>query len=312
MLPINAVESMGMIVANLDRSIDFYTTILSFQKVSDRQVSGGEIDKLYGLSDVKLRVAHIRLGDQLLELTEFITPKGRAIPADSRSNDLWFQHIAIVVSNMEPAYQHLQHHRVSQTSPSPQTLPAWNPVAGGIQAFYFKDPDGHNLELIYFPAGKGDPKWHNSTAPLFLGIDHTAIVVTNTAISRSFYCDLLGMNLHQESENYGSEQEKLSGISNAKVKISSLKTTAGLGIELLEYLEPTSGRSIPIDSRLNDIWSYQTTITIEDSLSKLQQLVTNCSPLISTSNILSSSTEIGFDRNVLVKDPDGHTIKLVQ
>ena len=285
MLPINAVESMGMIVANLDRSIDFYTTILSFQKVSDRQVSGGEIDKLYGLSDVQLRIAQLQLGEQLLELTEFITPKGRVIPVDSRSNDRWFQHIAIVVREMEPAYQHLQDHRVSQISPSPQTLPAWNPVAGGIQAFYFKDPDGHNLELIYFPAGKGDPKWHNSTAPVFLGIDHTAIVVANTAISRAFYCDLLGMKLHQESENYGSEQEQLSGISNAKVKISSLKTTAGLGIELLEYLEPTSGRSIPSDSRLNDIWSYQTTITIKDSLSSIQQLTI---------------------------DPDGHIIKVIQ
>ena len=34
------------------------------------------------------------------------------------------------------------------------------PGAGGIQAFYFRDPDGHFLEMLAFPAGKGDAKWH--------------------------------------------------------------------------------------------------------------------------------------------------------
>jgi hypothetical protein len=92
---------------------------------------------------------------------------------------------------MDRAYQHLHHHWVAQTSPNPQTLPAWNPVAGGIESFHFQDPDGHNLELIHFPVGKGDPKWQNPTESLFLGIDHTAIVVANTVISLAFYVDLL-------------------------------------------------------------------------------------------------------------------------
>jgi catechol 2,3-dioxygenase-like lactoylglutathione lyase family enzyme len=157
MLPINAVESIGMTVDKMDRSIHFYTTVLACQKLSDRQVSGAEIDRLYGLSDVHLRVVKLQLGDELFELIEFLTTKGRPMPVNSHSNDLWFQHLAIVVRDMERAYQHLRHHWVSQTSPYPQTLPAWNPVAGGIESFYFKDPDGHNLELIHFPVGKGDP-----------------------------------------------------------------------------------------------------------------------------------------------------------
>ena len=60
-------------------------------------------------------------------------------------------------------------------------MPDWNPSAGGIRAFYFRDPDRHVLEVIWFPAGKGAPRWqrHAPTA-LFLGIDHTAIVVADT------------------------------------------------------------------------------------------------------------------------------------
>ena len=35
--------------------------------------------------------------------------------------------------------------------------------------------DGHFLEVLWCPVGKGDPKWQAATSRLFLGIDHTAI-----------------------------------------------------------------------------------------------------------------------------------------
>ena len=301
-MSIIAVESVGMTVADMERSLDFYTTVLSCKKISDREVVGIEFDRLYGLSNVRLRVAKLQLGDEIIELTEFLTPKGRPIPLDSRSNDRWFQHIAIVVRDMEQAYHHLHQHRVSQTSPNPQTLPAWNPVAGGIQSFYFKDIDGHNLELIHFPEGKGDRKWQHSTEPLFLGIDHTAIVVANSASSRAFYCDRLGMKLQQESQNSGLEQERLSGISGAQVHISSLKAPAGLGIELLEYGSPNHGRPMPKDTHANDLWFWQTAIAVEDAIATVQQLQATQSQLFS-SELISASE---FDQGFLIQDPDGH------
>jgi catechol 2,3-dioxygenase-like lactoylglutathione lyase family enzyme len=308
MMLTNAVESIGMTVADMDRSIYFYTTLLACQKISDRRISGVEIDRLYGLSNVHLRVVKLQLGDESVELTEFLTPKGRPIPADSCSNDRWFQHIAIVVRDMEKAYQHLHHHWVSQTSPNPQTLPAWNPVAGGIESFYFKDPDGHNLELIHFPAGKGDPKWQRSTESMFLGIDHTAIVVANTANSLVFYCDLLGMKLQQESINSGSEQEKLSSVNNAKVKISSLKAPAGLGIELLEYIEPDNGRLMPIDTRPNDLWCCQTMISLQNSISDFKQQQATSIKFDSTATIPVLEPNIESRQGFPIQDPDGHII----
>jgi catechol-2,3-dioxygenase len=110
---------------------------------------------------------------------------------------------------MDKAYQHLRAHKIRHASTGPQTIPASNKAAAGIRAFYFKDPDGHNLEIIYFPQGKGDPRWQNANARLFLGIDHTAIVVEDTAQSLKFYRDLLGLKLAGESMNHGAEQEHL-------------------------------------------------------------------------------------------------------
>jgi catechol 2,3-dioxygenase-like lactoylglutathione lyase family enzyme len=317
-MPITAVKSIGMTVADLDRSIDFYTTVLGFTKITERQVTGRESadvsswrsEQVPSASEIQMRVAELQLGSETIELTEFLTTKGRPIPVDSRSNDRWFQHLAIVVSDMHRAYQHLRQHSIVQVSPQPQTLPDSNPIAGGIQAFYFRDPDGHNLELIHFPAAKGDPKWQQESDALFLGIDHTAIVVSDTAASLALYRDLLGMELKQQSENFGVEQEQLSGIANVKVRISSLTAAAGIGIELLEYLAPTTGRSISADTEFNDLWCWQTKIAIDDAMDTIDRLKTADFPIVSA-EVSRTESDLEFHRQFLIKDPDGHLIRQV-
>ena len=314
-MPTTTVASVTITVDDVEQSIDFYTTILGCAKISDREISGQDIDQLYGLNNVHLRLATLQLGEQTIELTEFITPKGRPIPPNLRSLDRAFQHIAIVVSDMEKAYQQLEHYEgpygiLSKTSSSPQTLPQWNRVAGGVQAFYFKDPDGHNLELIHFPEGKGKKEWHQSTSSLFLGIDHTAIVIANTIASRAFYCDLLGLTLQQESRNLGLEQERLSDVEKARVYVSSLSASSGLGVELLEYVEPHGGYPIPIDTCANDLWFWQTTIVVEDLVAQVQRLQSYEFPIVATKGIEVPS--LGFKRSLLIRDPDGHTVRLAE
>ncbi len=110
-----------------------------------------------------MRVVRMRLGEEVVELTEYLAPRGRPIPLDSRSNDRWFRHIAIIIDDMDRAYAWLRQQRVQHASSGPQRLPDWNRNAGGIRAFYFKDPDGHVLEILQLPAGKGDPRWHRAT-----------------------------------------------------------------------------------------------------------------------------------------------------
>ena len=314
-MPTISVASVSLTVSDIERSSNFYTNILGFVKVGDREVVGQDIDRFYGLNGIHLRLVTLQLGEQTIELTEFITPKGRPIPPNLRSIDRAFQHIAIVVSDMAQAYQQLEHYDgpygiSSKTSSSPQTLPNWNRVAGGIQAFYFKDPDGHNLELIHFPDGKGKAAWHQSTSSLFLGIDHTAIVIANTAVSRAFYCDLLGLRLQQESRNLGLEQERLSDVAKARVHVSSLSASSGLGIELLEYMEPHEGHPIPIDTCANDLWFWQTTIVVEDLAAQIQRSHAYEFPLTNIKGIEVPS--LGLKQSLLVRDPDGHTVRLTE
>lgn len=251
-----AVKAVAVTVSDLERAERFYGDVLQFNLVEETEVSGKEYEQLYGVSGLRLRIARMRLGDQEIKLLHFLAPTGRPFPLDSRSNDHWFQHIAIVVSDMTRAYARLRAANVQHASSGPQRLPDWNPQAGGIEAFYFRDPDGHFLELIHFPPGRGAAHWQNAQGHLFQGIDHTAIVVEDTDISLHFYRDWLGMKIVGTSENWGPEQAHLNNVFGAHLRITALRTSQGPGVELLEYLAPHDGRPAPVDGRANDLWHW--------------------------------------------------------
>jgi len=304
---IESVEHVGMTVANMERSVAFFANVLTFEKVSDEEVAGSEYEKLQGVFGVRLRVVRMRLGSEEIELTEYLTPRGRPVPLDSRSNDRWFQHVAVIVSDMDKAYAQLRKHNVEHASPEPQRLPDWNAAAGGIKAFYFKDPDGHPLEILEFPGGKGDPKWHAPTNKLFLGIDHTAIVVSDTETSLHFYNELLGLRVAGESINYGPEQERLNNVFGARLHITGLRASRGPGIEFLEYLSPRNGRPAT-GIQVNDMAHWETTLATADSSHAfdlfLRQRVFLVSPGVASLQ--------GATKAILVNDPDGHPVKVIE
>jgi len=305
---VSAVDAVTMTVSDADRAADFYTTVLHFEKVSDMEVAGEAYEHLEGVFGVRMRVVRMRLGDEYIQLTEYLAPKGRPIPVDARSNDRSFQHIAIVVSDMDKAYAWLRQNKVEHASSGPQRLPDWNKNAAGIRAFYFKDPDGHPLEILEFPADKGLEKWHCKSDDLFLGIDHTAIVVEDTDSSLRFYRDLLGLHVAGESENYGSEQEHLNNVFGARLRITSLRPQSGLGVELLEYLAPRTGQPFPPDERANDIVHRQTEVVISDAQAAVHKFISAHTKFVSSEVITESDGQLGFRRAFLVRDPDGHPI----
>jgi catechol 2,3-dioxygenase-like lactoylglutathione lyase family enzyme len=309
---VKSVEVVGMTVADMDRSIDFFNKVLTFEKISDVEVHGAEYERLQGVFGLRTRVVHMKLGGETIELTQYLAPEGRPIPADWRSNDHSFQHIAVVVSDMDKAYAQLRAHKVRHASTGPQTLPASIKAAAGIRAFYFKDPDGHNLEIIYFPQGKGDPRWQQTQDKLFLGIDHTAIVVANTARGLRFYRDLLGLKVAGESMNYGSEQEHLNNVAGARLHITGLRAVDGPGIEFLEYLAPSDGRPAPPDTRANDIWHWQTTLATASVARAEKKLREKMIRIISPSIAAFPDKSFGFMKGFLARDPDGHGLQIIE
>lgn len=312
-IAVKRVAMIGFTVSDMERSVAFYERVLNFEKVDEVEASGSPYDTLSGVFGSNVRVVHMRLGDQTIELTQYVAPPdGRPIPVPSRSNDLWFEHMAIVVSDMDKAYEVLRNNHVRQISPEPQTIPASNVPAAGIKALKFRDPDNHDLELLYFPKGKGDPRWQQPTNQLFLGIDHTAITISNTEQSLKFYRDLLGLKVGGTSLNIGITQERLDSVFGARVAVTAVDPESfPPHIEFLQYEAPPGGRPMPLDSKANDLWHWQPTLVVDDVAAATDTLRAAGVRFISP-NVVTAPPGLGFSRAIMVLDPDGHVMRLVQ
>ncbi len=295
---VRAVGCLALTVSSAERLAEFYTGVLEFLRVGEYEASDSGAARLAAVPGLRTRTVRLALGGECVELVQAVTPVGRPKPAGERSNDLTFQHMAIVVRDMDAAYAKLRTARVRQVSSEPQRIPDWNRAAAGIRAFYFRDPDGHNLELIWFPPGKGAPRWQAPSDSLFLGIDHTAIAVADTEKSLAFYRDRLGLRVAGASENSGAEQERLNAVFASRVRITGLRAAEGPGIELLEYLAPADGRPFPDDVRANDVTHW------------LTRLSGSAIDAVAPGAVAVSEPRLGFKRGLALRDPDGHALRL--
>lgn len=305
------IRGFTLTVSNLDQAVAFYENALGFRKVGERAISDRNFDYLTGVFGTRVRTATLALGDEHIQLEQYVAPGGQPIPVDSRSNDLWFQHFAVVVSDMEAAYEHLRQAGVQSISSAPQTIPESNRAAAGIKAYKFKDPDGHPLELLWFPADKGRAKWHDASR-LFLGIDHSAIGISSTERSTAFYRDLIGLSVAGGSLNTGMTQEQLDNAFGAVVRITGLHPAqpAGPGLEFLQYVTPGGGRSAAPPVRPNDIVATRTVLEVDDVEALAGQLERSGVGFISPRAL--SVPGLPWSRALMVRDPDGHPVLLVQ
>ncbi|WGV27410.1 VOC family protein [Halotia branconii] len=311
-IKVQKISAIGLTVTNSDRSLNFYQEALGFELIGDITVEGQDYSDLEGVPGAKIRIVTLQLGDELIELMEYLNIEGKPIPSDSQSNDLWFQHLAIVVSDMDRAYAHLRSFPIQPISVEPQTIPHSNKASAGVRAFKFKDPDGHDLELIWFPLDKGQDKWHQKTNRLFLGIDHSAIAISNTEQSLHFYRDLLGMQIEGGSLNQGETQARLDGLPQAKVQVTPLRPSqGGLGIELLDYLVPGKGRPMPSDWKSCDIAHVQIELVVNDIEQAVEILRQNGVQFVSLRIVQFSDRSFPYKHACLVKDPDEHTLLLI-
>ncbi len=271
------IHRFSRIVSDRDHAEAFYREALGFRTVS-RGPSDPAVLAALGLGLASECV--LQLGADIVALVKPASP-GRPYPPQSRNNDLWFQHLAIVVDDMGAAYAHLAAFAGWRpiSKGGPQLLP---PATGSVRAFKFRDPDGHPLELIWFPPGQGRNVWHRGGRRTpFLGIDHSALAVSATPRSRTFY-RRLGFHVSDSSRNHGPAQARLDGLPRAFLRVSGLRPASddGPGLELLGYHPPGRGAVV----RVADLATDWVTIGVSGG---------------------------GSTRPIALRDPDGHRLVLL-
>ena len=314
------VLQLGFSSADANAAADFYGRYLGFEPGEELLIDGGAYGELIGLPLGRLRLRRLQLGHECLEICQVLEPgpgqrPGREIPADARSCDLWFQHLCLVCSDLDAAVQRLQPALDSglaqAVSRAPQTLPSWNVAAAGIRAFKFRDPEGHNLELLQFPADKGAARWHQGTG--LLGIDHSAISIADSTRSCRFYDELLGLQLGGDGINSGPTQDDLDGLSQTEVRITGHRCSQGPGIECLDYRSPNRGRLMPTDLGVQDRAHWQVRLRVND-LAGIAARITGFGGCVLGPGPLSLGQQadaIGASQALQVADPDGHRLQLV-
>ncbi len=306
---IQAVQAIGLTVSDASRASDFFTGAFDFTVTADAVLSGDAASYLYGVPKAQVRVVSLQLGSETIRLMEFLGVQSKPVPADSKSNDLWFQHFAIIVSDMDKAYAQLQKFSFSPISPEPQTLP------NDIKAFKFRDEDGHALELLQFPSGVGPDYWQSKDA-LFLGIDHSAISIASTERSLGLYRDLLGLSHQGSFTNIGIKQETMDNLFSAKVIVTSLTPKTGrLGVEFLDYLTPPGARPFPIDQQTSDLVHMHFELAVNDidaAVEALEDAPRELAVQFVSPKVIDLPEVMPFQRAALWRGPDGHNVLLVQ
>jgi catechol 2,3-dioxygenase-like lactoylglutathione lyase family enzyme len=199
--------------------------------------------KLLGLAGAGSRIA-MSLGRSIVDLESFDHP-GRAYPADATASDLVFQHLALVTDDAEAAWRRARDAGAIPISRGGVVMLPKS--AGGATAVKFRDPEGHPLEFIQFPCG-GNSDW-NGTG--LMGIDHSAISVSDVAASRRFYANC-GLSEADPTVNQGPAQDALDGLDRVRVDVVPMNpTNEPPHVEMLGYRHPVGHAMRPLAA--NDV-----------------------------------------------------------
>ena len=232
---VRRIRGFRLITADLPRLARFYREVLGCAPDGDAQPIPAEEMAVLALPGRGER-QRLRLGAQSLALERFDTP-GRPMPARGTAASLWFQHLALIVPDIAAAYARLRDMTPISLN-GPQHLP---PPTGSVTAFKFRDPDGHPLELLQFPAADVPQAWQGRRAApgqIALGIDHSAISVADPETSIAYY-QALGLTQGKRTLNTGPAQQRLDDLPDVAVDVIPMQPPASPPhLELLAYRTP--------------------------------------------------------------------------
>jgi len=297
---------VSITVANLAGTAAFYRDQLGLKVGPEQTLGDSAWNSLLGLdAGTTARAIDVTLGEHVLKLVAF-DPPGHPYPTERASNDQWFEHVALVTGDITAVWQRLERRSPGViTKGDPVLLP---PNTGSVTAFKFRDPEGHPLELIFFPKGVGDPIWQQTSGTGILGYDHTAISVVDVDRSVAFYTNLLGFHVGGRSLNQGPEQDRLDGLTACQVDVVALQpaNVATPHVELLHYRTPR-GRTRAAEVKANDVASARQVHKVDDLDALVGRLEAEGIAFVSPGVV----TLKDGGKAASIRDPDGHMILLM-
>jgi catechol 2,3-dioxygenase-like lactoylglutathione lyase family enzyme len=132
-------------VADLERSIAFYCDALGCTVARVLTPNPAlPLGTVVGMPGAQARIAHVMLGEVMIELFEYQTPTGEPIPSTRRQADHGWIHIGLQSDDVRGDYARLNARGIDFLSEPVEFRPQ-------VWIVYFRGPDGEVIELRETP-----------------------------------------------------------------------------------------------------------------------------------------------------------------
>lgn len=141
-----SMHHTGMTVRDVKRSTEFYEQLGFVRSFPEPVEVTGEAwaETVIGLDKPSLLVMFVSIGEQQLELIQFLRPEGSQ-SSSTGSNDVGDAHIALSVDDVRAEYDRLNRLGVNFVS---EPVTVTDGTFAGVTAVYGRDPDGYTFELL--------------------------------------------------------------------------------------------------------------------------------------------------------------------
>jgi catechol 2,3-dioxygenase-like lactoylglutathione lyase family enzyme len=138
---------VGIVVANLDKSIAFYEALTGLKVSNIDQIGGDRMAQVLGLKKTLIRYANLHLENINMDLLEYEQPE--PVKAHYDNNQISAMHLCFEVDNIQDAVKRLKDAGI-KLSGEPIIFEEADGLKSGFgtAVVYFDDPDGTHLEII--------------------------------------------------------------------------------------------------------------------------------------------------------------------
>jgi catechol 2,3-dioxygenase-like lactoylglutathione lyase family enzyme len=141
---IKSLGHVGLGVSSMEKSLEFYRDFLGMKVLMELNITDDRIARVIGVKGAVCKIAHLQLGDAMLEIFEYANPKGQNKAGNMNQYDHGLTHIGFEVNDFHTHIAQLKQRGVNFLGEPVEFRP-------DVWVAYFCGPDGEVIEFRQRP-----------------------------------------------------------------------------------------------------------------------------------------------------------------
>ena len=141
---IKSLGHVGLGVSDMEKSLEFYRDFLGMKVLMELDIDDDRIGRVIGVKGAACKIAHLELGDNMLELFQYTNPEGQNKAENMNQYDKGLIHIGFEVDDFHAHIEQLQQRGVQFLGEPVEFRP-------DVWVAYFYGLDGEVIEFRQRP-----------------------------------------------------------------------------------------------------------------------------------------------------------------